>query len=312
MKKSKQDTSTHNHWLASGLGLGIVLLLSGCSVLQGPIKPKASHSNSRMISVGEEFWTISYQTQGNIASDDDIVPGEILIQNRDQVVQTIKHSLSSRAAAGEDGAWLLVEDVNDDGAADFLLTHAPTSAGANPVKSLYLFDQQSQTFQLQKEISKLGDIDKLSGCVVVTAAEAEGPEPRTYCFSTEKNGWMEIRRSTADAGPRCNPNLKNLAECRALRNQRDGEMLRFVRSYIDIKSKSMVKENRKSATTGFARNLRVGHAQWLRYRDARCASYVIEYNFPASSRAFEMESCKLDLSSLQSRHYSSMLTSLKN
>jgi hypothetical protein len=87
-------------------------------------------------------------------------------------------------------------------------------------------------------------------------------------------------------------------------------MRQLIKSYIDSRSQSMKREKRQAAALRFARNLRVGHEQWLLYRDARCASYVIEYNFPANTAGYERESCKLDLSSIQLQHYTSMLASL--
>lgn len=291
------------------LTLVLSMLLTACSSIQGLVGIKST-SGGHVVSVNEELWTISFRPDGSAADDSLVVPGEVLIQARGQVVQTISHNLSRDAVGSEDNNWLLVEDVNNDGLPDFLLTHAPASPEASPVKSLYLFDAQSQSFQLQTQVSKLGDIDKLSGCVVVTAPNMDESRTRTYCFSGEESSWMEIKRPSSSTGGRCNIKSQKLADCRGLRNQRDEEMLGLITSYIDTKSKAMAEEKRKTAALRFARNLRVGHKQWLLYRDARCASYVIEYNFPPNTSGFEMESCKLDLSSLQLQHYAAMLTSL--
>ena len=285
-----------------------ISVLSACAYL--PTFGSAKQSGGgHVIAVNDELWTIGFLADPTAGADSPVVAGEVLIQRRGQTVQKFDHSLSRKAARDDDG-WLLVEDVNNDGLPDFLLTHAPAKSGAQPVKSLYLFDVQSQTFQLQKQISKLGDIDKLNACVVVTDASGDKAVPRTYCFSAEQPGWLEVKRTQNAAVGRCIVKSQTLAECRSLRTQRDEEMRRLVGNYIDTKSKSMAEQKRANAATRFARNLRVGHDQWLLYRDARCAAYVIEFNVPSSSSAFEMESCKLDLSSLQLQHYTTMLTSL--
>ena len=294
---------------ALALTLSLSLLLSACAGLQGLVDAIKPAPSGHVIEVNAEVWTISFQPDADTEADATVVPGELLIQNKGRTVQTIAHRLSRDTLRQKDDSWLQVADVNNDGLPDLLLTHAQSAPEESPVKDLYLFDAESQSFQLQKKISNLGDIDKLSGCVVVTTTAGKSPQ-RTYCFSDEKPGWVEIKIPNPVASERCNINTHKLADCRVLRNQRDGEMRHLVGSYIATRSKAMVEEKRKSAAQRFASNLRIGHAQWLKYRDARCASYVIEYNFPAKTRAFEMESCKLDLSGLQLQHYASMLASL--
>jgi hypothetical protein len=294
------------------LALSLSLLLSACASVQGLVDKLASKPapSGHVIAINAEIWTINFQPDAQAEGDTAVVQGELLIQNRGKTVQTIPHRLSQESLRTKDDSWLLVADVNNDGFPDFLLTHAALTSEENPVKSLYLFDAQSQSFHVQKQISKLGDIDKLSGCVVVTTNTEKSPQ-RTYCFSDEQSSWVEIKLPNPVASERCNTNTHKLADCRNLRNQRDGEMRNLVGSYIATRSKTMVEEKRRTAAQRFARNLRVGHQQWLLYRDARCASYVIEYDFPAEARGFEMESCKLDLSALQLQHYSSMLASLE-
>lgn len=283
------------------------ILVSACAALQGFGASKAM-GGGHVISVNDELWNISFRSDTAV-EENQVVTGEVIVRKRGQVVQSIPHTLSRIAAKGDDQRWLLIEDVNNDGLPDMLLTHAPATSESVPVKSLFLFDAQSQSFQLQKQVSKLGDIDKTGGCVVVRA-QSKDPTSRTYCFTGEQSGWMESKRFSGTASARCNNQQQKVAECRNLRTQRDGEMRQLINSYIDTKSKSMTEEKRQAAALRFARNLRVGHEQWLLYRDARCASYVIEYNFPASTSGFELESCKLDLSGLQLQHYSSMLSLL--
>lgn len=307
LSQGQQAKSRHPNALA--LTLSLSLLLSACAGLQGLVDGIRPATSGHVIAVNAEVWTISFQPDADTEVDAPVVPGELLIQKRGQTVQTIAHRLSRDTLREKDDSWLQVADVNNDGLPDFLLTHAQATPEESPVKSLYLFDAESQSFQLQKKISNLGDIDKLSGCVVVTTTMDKSPQ-RTYCFSDEQPGWVEIKIPNAIASERCNIKTHKLADCRGLRNQRDGEMRNLVGSYIATRSKAMVEEKRKAAAQRFARNLRVGHEQWLMYRDARCASYVIEYNFPANTSGFEMESCKLDLSGLQLQHYASMLASL--
>jgi hypothetical protein len=284
------------------------VLVSACAVLQGFGVSKAI-GGGHVVSVNDELWNISFRSDSSVVDDSQVVTGEVIVRKRGQVVQSIPHTLSRTAAKGDDERWLLIEDVNNDGLPDMLLTHAPAASESAPVKSLFLFDAQSQSFQLQKQVSKLGDIDKTGGCVVVRAQSKDSTN-RTYCFTGEQSGWMESKRFSGTASARCNSQHQKVAECRSLRAQRDGEMRQLINSYIDTKSKSMTEEKRQAAALRFARNLRVGHEQWLLYRDARCASYVIEYNFPPSTSGFELESCKLDLSGLQLQHYSSMLSML--
>lgn len=295
--------------LRLGLVLAVPILMSACTAIHGFGGSKAMGSG-QVISVNDELWNISFHSDTTVVEDSQAVTGEIIVRKRGQVVQSIPHTLSRSAAKGDDERWLLIEDVNNDGLPDMLLSHAPAAAESAPVKSLFLFDAQSQSFQLQKQVSKLGDIDKTGGCVVVRA-QGKDSASRTYCFTGEQSGWMESKRVSGTASARCNSQQQKVAECRKLRAQRDGEMRQLINSYIDTKSKTMTEEKRQAAALRFARNLRVGHEQWLLYRDARCASYVIEYNFSSSTSGFELESCKLDLSGLQLQHYSSMLTSLE-
>lgn len=287
--------------------LVVPALLSACSTLQD-LGGSRALGGGHVFAINDELWNIRFRPDTTITDDADVVTGDVIVRKRGQAEQFIAHTLSRDAVRGDDAGWLLIEDVNNDGLPDLLLTHVTTATGAAPVKSLFLFDSQSQTFQLQKQVSKLGDIDKTGGCVVVRAPEKQSPS-RTYCFSGEQSGWIESKRSAAPVA-RCNSQTQKASECRTLRTQRDGEMRQLINDYIDTKSKSMTEEKRQSAVQRFARNLRVGHDQWLLYRDARCASYVIEYNFPASVSAFERESCKLDLSALQLQHYSSMLATV--
>lgn len=311
--RSRQGCLKGRFAWAMAAATAFTLLLSGCASNPDfwPSK-KAGSSRGQVISVNDEIWTISFRADDNAStSGSALVDGQLLIQSKGKVIQSIDHKLSQSAASGDIGQWLTVEDVNNDGLPDILITETDDPSKTNPIKSLYLLDAQSKTFQLQKQISNLGDIDKLSGCVVVTASNKQETPPRTYCYSNEQKSWLEIRRSSAKGGDRCNIKTHSLAECRGMRNQRDGEMRRAVDTYIDAKSKTMVEENRKTSVQRFASSLRGGHKQWLLYRDARCSSYVIEYNFPASDRQFEMEACKLDLSALQLQHYSTMLSSIQ-
>ncbi len=284
------------------------ILVSACAAFQGFGASKAMEGG-HVISVNDELWNISFRSESSVAEDGQVVTGEVIVRKHGQVVQSIPHTLSRSATKSDDTRWLLIEDVNNDGLPDMLLTHAPVNSESAPVKSLFLFDAQSQIFQLQKQVSKLGNIDKTGGCVVVRT-QSKDSTSRTYCFTGEQSGWMESKRFSGTASARCNSQQQKVAECRHLRTQRDGEMRQLINSYIDTKSKSMTEEKRHAAALRFARNLRVGHDQWLLYRDARCASYVIEYNFPASTSGLELESCKLDLSALQVQHYSSMLAAL--
>jgi hypothetical protein len=285
------------------------IFLSACANIQALMGfEKAAAPSGRVIPVHAELWNIRFQPDPHGDSGSPVVFGEILIQKQGHTVQTIAHSVHRASLLAEDDSWLQVVDVNNDSLPDLLIAHA--SPVTRPLKSLYLFDSTSQSFQPQEQLTKLGEIDKLSGCVVLTSDDDKAPQ-RTFCLSMEQPGWTEVKLPSSVSLERCNMRAQSLAECRSMRTQRDLQMRTLVGSYITTRSEDMAVEKRKAAAQRFARNLRIGHQQWLQYRDARCASYVIEHNFPADSSKFEMESCKLDLSALQLQHYTSMLAALE-